>query len=133
MNRFHVNVLSIRQHERLHRVEFAFGEVSLWMVALTFLPNLKEGARVTVAVKPTHVMFSKTLHETISTANRVPATVAKIERGEILSSVHFHVADTMAESIVSSSVVEEMALKEGDEVVLFFGEGTLFVSEVEDA
>ena len=132
MSSFIARVSEIKNSETLHIVKFDFHGIELSMMSLDLHENVKVGVRVKLVVNPTHIVIAKDFTSEISCLNRLEATVAALENGELLSSVKLNVYEERVESIITRDASNAMSLSVGNSVVLFLQESELSIGEVLD-
>ena len=81
------------------------------------LAGLETGKQVTVLFDELDVFISRDMQPQISIQNRFPTTIKKIERGELLCELILVCAGVSFNSIITKKATEQLALKEGDEVL----------------
>jgi molybdate transport system regulatory protein len=79
-------------------------------------PYLRVGAAVMLLFKETEVSLAKNLSGLISLRNRFPATVMRINDGQIMSEVALTFGSHPLSSIVTSRAVARLRLKPSDQV-----------------
>ncbi len=77
---------------------------------------LKQGHDVTILFKETEVSIAKNLTGMISLRNRFKATIAKIEKSDILSKIFLNYKGHAIISIISTRSTQKLGLSAGDEV-----------------
>ena len=75
---------------------------------------LKIGTEITLLFKETEVSIAKSLSGFISLRNRIPSQVKRIEKSPLLSKVVLNYKDREIVSIITTSSVKRLDLKEGD-------------------
>ena len=75
---------------------------------------LKIGTEITLLFKETEVSIAKSLSGFISLRNRIPSQVKSIEKSPLLSKVVLNYKDREIVSIITTSSVKRLDLKEGD-------------------
>ncbi len=78
--------------------------------------HLSEGDSITVLIKGTDVMLAKSFSGMISARNRVNGIVKRIIRGDVVSKVFVESQEEMLHAIITNTSLEEMDIKEGNEV-----------------
>lgn len=133
MNRLKAVVSSIEGEESLHIIGFDYEGLCLKMMGLDLPKGLALHSHVILSVKPSHVAIAKNISGALSYSNQIPARIASIENGTLLSSIVLHVKSTEMQSFITLSSAQRMDLKVGDEVLLLIKASELFVLEVLDA
>jgi molybdate transport system regulatory protein len=80
------------------------------------LASWPEGMPVTLLFKETEVALAKNLSGLISMRNRIPARIAAIERGQLLTRVTLDADGHTIESIITTRSSHSLALAVGDMV-----------------
>ncbi len=78
--------------------------------------HLSEGDSITVLIKGTDVMLAKSFSGMISARNRISGIVKQIIEGDVVSKVFVESQDEMLHAIITNTSLEEMDIKEGNEV-----------------
>lgn len=90
---------------------------SAMLIESSGLPDwLQKGNLVNLIFKETEVSLAKNLSGQISMRNRMKCTVAKVERGELLSKVILRFQDYGIVSAITTRSVDSLKLEIGDEV-----------------
>ncbi len=77
---------------------------------------LKQGNLVYAVFKETEVSIAKDFSGKISLRNKIPCTVIRIERGELMSIIHMMHRSCQLQSAITSRSVDMLDLQKGDEV-----------------
>ena len=77
---------------------------------------LKQGNQIYAVFKETEVSVAKDFSGKISLRNKLPCTVEKIERGELLSIIHLAFNDYKMQSAITTRSVDMLELQPGDDV-----------------
>lgn len=123
MSQLNARIETIDSEQSLNIVTFLCAEQKLQMVSLALNESVQVGKAVTLACKPTSVAIAKPTVEVesfcavLSYANQLRVEVVSIERGVLLSSVMLALGSFELESILSTSALERLSLKAGDEVI----------------
>ncbi|MEH6659288.1 TOBE domain-containing protein [Leeuwenhoekiella marinoflava] len=78
---------------------------------------LKVGQEVALVFKETEVIIGTNSQIKISLQNQIPASINKIERGQLLSKLNLRTITGELNAIVSTNAVKTLCLKTGDAVV----------------
>lgn len=78
---------------------------------------LKIGSHIKIMFKETEVSIAKEISGKISLQNKIPCTINKIEKGKLLSKIILNFKDVQIGSVITTGAVEQLALKENDEVL----------------
>lgn len=96
-------------------------------------PYLRVGTQVTVLFKETEVSLAKNLSGLISLRNRFPATVASVNRGQIMSEVALEYRSHPLSSIITTRAVARLQLAPGDTVEALVKANEITLMEAGDA
>ena len=116
MNRIEATVTEIERHDNISIVSFDADGQPMRMMALGLSLPVKNGTRVILGAKASHVALSKYLIGDISISNRLEARIESVETGTLLCSVMLRVGRTVMESIITRESAEKLELRAGDEV-----------------
>ena len=123
-------VSDMQSFDSLHRVEFSFHTEKLSMISLELSQDIQIGAKVKLAIAPSHIAISKNFEGNVSYSNILNSTIISIDNGKILSSIRLKFFDTIIESIITLRSSQRMNLQVGDEVQALFKATELSISEV---
>lgn len=132
MNKIEAIISKISNNKQLHILEFIFHDKKLKMMSLELNENIKEGTKVLLNIKPTQTSFVKSLKDDISIANKILGQITKIDKGELLSCVTCKAYDTYFESILLTSVLNEMKIEENEKILILIKASDLYIQEVLD-
>lgn len=130
MNKIVATILKIHNIDNLNIVEFKFSDMKLKMMSLDLSDDVKEGNKVVLTVKPTHVAVGKNLQGDLSYSNQIKATINEIDQGKLLSVINTKAAGTDIQSIITADSSKRMNLKTEDEVILLIKASDLSILEV---
>ena len=132
MSQIIATIKNIRNVDSLNIVEFGFYNHTLKMVSLNLNKEITLNKKVKLSIKPTNILIAKNLQGEISISNQLKAKIAKVENGELLSSILLKVEDTILESIITVDSSKNMNLVEDEEVLILIKASDLFIQEVID-
>ncbi|MBW1297879.1 TOBE domain-containing protein [Aquimarina litoralis] len=121
MNVFSGHISNIQVSKSLSMISVAIDNAHILKAILVETPEtasyLKEGKQISVLFKETEVIITPEEEPLISVENKIRATIAIIEKGELLSKVTLasSIGDIVA--LVTSEILEGLSLKEGQNVV----------------
>lgn len=130
MNKIVATILKIHNIDNLNIVEFKFSDMKLKMMSLDLSDDVKEGNKVVLTVKPTHVAVGKNLQGDLSYSNQIKATINEIDQGKLLSVINTKAAGTDIQSIITADSSKRMNLKTEDEIILLIKASDLSILEV---
>ncbi|MEM7382392.1 MAG: TOBE domain-containing protein [Bacteroidota bacterium] len=87
------------------------------------------GKKIALLFKETEVILAIEASPQISLQNKIPGTIISIDLGQLLSRVEVRTQAGIVVSIISSSAVEELGLKEGAKVVAMVKLNEIMLSE----
>ena len=123
-------VSKIQNSDSLNIVNFDFNGITLSMMSLDLNENIKIGTKVKLNCKSSHIAIAKNFSGEVSYSNRLSCEIQSIENGELLSSIHLKIFDTMLESIITVNSSKKMNLKVGDNITAFIKASELSILEV---
>ena len=129
MREFIATVTKIDSSEHLNIVTFRFLDYSLTMMSLD-LSDISVGSSVKLSCKPTSIALAKEFSGDISLSNALKATITSIDIGKLLCSVKLDVDGVEFESIITTSSLNRMRLKEDDSLTIFIKASELSIKEV---
>ncbi|MBN2781914.1 MAG: TOBE domain-containing protein [Campylobacterales bacterium] len=133
MSFLNAKVIKIESCDSLHIVKFECNSEVLTMMSLELDEKIKEGSRVGLVVKPSHIAIAKEFSGSVSYSNILKATITSVNNGELLSSVKLDYHGAILESIITLASSKRLDLRDGDEVSLFIKASEISISEVLDA
>ena len=120
MNSLKGNISSIKSHENLSIVKIDVGEYSFTTVVIETAETvdyLKIDSEIKVLFKETEVLICLKPCPKISLQNRINCKVQEITQGKLLSQISLHSSIGDIKSIITTNAVEQLKLKENDEVI----------------
>jgi molybdate transport system regulatory protein len=119
MNRLPGTISAIEAHGSIALVEVAVGGCRFTATLIGAgdeVAGWPDGMPVTLLFKETEVSLAKNLSGLISMRNRIPATVAAIEHGTLLTRVALAFGGHRIESVITTRSSHALALAVGDAV-----------------
>ncbi len=101
LNSINVIVKQINSYDGVNVVEFDFNKSTLFMMGLELPVGIKEGTRVILGVKPSHVTIAKSYNLEVSYSNKIKATIIDIVEGQLLCNVIMFINNTKIESLIT--------------------------------
>lgn len=117
MNRLKAVVERIENADRVHLFTMRSHATPLYMLGLEKPEGLKEGSRVMLCFKPSHVTVVKEPCESISMSNRILCNVAKITVGKVVCKLALNSECGELEALITRLSYERLGIKEN--MVLF--------------
>lgn len=132
LNSINVIVKQINSYDGVNVVEFDFNKSTLFMMGLELPVGIKEGTRVILGVKPSHVTIAKSYNLEVSYSNKIKATIIDIVEGQLLCNVIMFINNTKIESLITKKTKDNMHLRVDDKVTVLMKSSELFIKEILD-
>jgi ABC-type molybdate transport system ATPase subunit len=132
MNLLPAVVRALRVHEGVSLVRFGLEGRELVMVGLEPPRGLKEGSRVTLGIKATHLILSRHLPEETTLLNALEVRFEQVRRGEILAAATLGFGEESLEAILPREALDRLAPREGERLYALFQAAELSVVSVEE-
>jgi molybdate transport system regulatory protein len=119
MNRIDVIINRIASSGGIMLADLRSGDIELTALLIDTVYNpvwLFEGNDVYAVFKETEVSIAKNFAGLISLRNKIPCTIDKIERGELMSLVKMSCGLVLISSAITTRSVDALALQTGDAV-----------------
>lgn len=132
MNILKGKIVSVVTHDNLSLVNINIGKTRLTSVIIETPKTadyLKEGNEINVLFKETEVIIGKNINHNISLQNRFSCTIKNIVRGKLLSRLELNFNDLNISSIITTNAVNQLDLKQGEEVVAMVKTNEIMLSE----
>jgi len=123
-------VSHIESIENLNIVQLQTQNHTLSLMSLELPHNVKVGSQLQLSIKPTHIALAKDLQGKVSHSNILPAKIATIEEGKLLSVIKLHCDDFELESIITTTILNQMKLREGEMVTILMKASDLSILEL---
>lgn len=130
MNFIPANITEIKSVDSINIVSFEAEGQSMRMMSLELDNSLKVDSKVILGAKATHIAIAKELNDQMSISNQLEVCIESVNSGELLSSVKFHFAGNLLESIITKESAVRMGLQEGDNIVALIKSSELSIVEV---
>jgi molybdopterin-binding protein len=133
MNKLKGQIVNIQSEENISLVDINVGNQifrALVLETQETSPFLRVGNFVYILFKETEVSIGKIIKGSISLSNRIPCTVWKIKKGKILSQLELIFEDIKIFSIITTSSLERLGIKEGDSVEAFIKANEVSIMEM---
>ena len=118
MNKLKAEIKHIQKTDCIHLTTLDFKGSKIYMLSLELNKDLKIGDKVTLSTKATHITLAKEFINNISCSNQFLVKVKKIKKGELVSLVKVDFKESILEAVIISKSLEEMNIKENDEVIM---------------
>lgn len=132
MSKIVATVQKIQNIDNLHIVSFLCDDVKLKMMSLDISANIKEGKKVLLNTKPSSISLARDLQGQISISNKLDVKIISILKGELLSIITLDFKGFKLESLLTTVSVEQMDLKEGEELNALIKASELYIAECLD-
>ena len=123
-------VADIKSNGSLHIVDFWCSNQKLSMMSLELNKDIKINSKVILLLKPTQINIAKKLESHISCSNIFKAVITSIQTEKLLSNIKLKFHSSTLESIITTQKKEELNLKKGDEVFVFFNASALSIGKI---
>ncbi|KKO20498.1 MAG: hypothetical protein DCC43_07320 [Candidatus Brocadia sp.] len=91
--------------------------------------HLLAGDTISVLIKGTDIMIAKAFSGMLSARNRARGMVRQIIQGDVLSKIYVESQGDMLYAIITNASLEEMGIKEGDEITAIVKSTELILSK----
>ncbi len=132
MNKIEAAVKEIQESDAVHVVTFGADNEELIMMALELPNRVKEGAKVTLGIKPSFVLIAKSKSKEISLTNQISAVIESMDVGRLLVTVKLKSKIGVFESLITKKSYNMMGLEEGQNVVVMMKASEISIIEVKD-
>ncbi len=130
MNRLEAAVTRIQSHEAVSSIDFMIDDHRLKMIGLELPQGLKEGDRVEIGVKATHLLLCRSLPEGLTISNVLPVVIREIDHGSILASVQMDFRGKVMEAILPDETLRKAAISIGEEAFVLFQASELSILRI---
>ena len=121
-------ISAIEQTGGVSVFEFSAENLSLKMLSLENLQNLKIGDEVRLGFKSSDVFVAASPLLDCSVSNEIKAQISDIQRGQITSSLHLNAGEFEFESIISTSSLKRLNLAPGDQIYAYVKATSLYIA-----
>lgn len=118
----------IEQNDGVSVFEFSAENLSLKMLSLENLQNLKIGDEVRLGFKSSDVFVATSALLNCSVSNEIKAQILDIEQGQITSSLHLNAGKFEFESIISTASLRRLNLAPGDQIYAYVKATSLYIA-----
>ena len=132
MNKIEAVVKDIQESDAVHVVTFCAKDEEFTMMALELPKKVKEGARVTLGIKPSFVLIAKEKSKDISLTNQISAFITNIDTGKLLVTVKLESEVGIFESLITKKSYDMMNLRQRQKVVVMMKASEISIIEVGD-
>ncbi len=121
-------ISAIEQNDGVSVFEFSAENLSLKMLSLENLQNLKIGDEIWLNFKSSDVFVATSPLLNCSVSNEIKAQISDIEQGQITSSLHLNAGKFEFESIISTSSLKRLNLAPGDQIYAYVKATSLYIA-----
>ncbi|MFC2749942.1 MAG: TOBE domain-containing protein [Campylobacter sp.] len=121
-------ISAIEQTGGVSVFEFSAENLSLKMLSLENLQNLKIGDEVWLNFKSSDVFVATSPLLNCSVSNEIKAEISDIQKGQITSSLHLNAGKFEFESIISTSSLKRLNLAPGDQIYAYVKATSLYIA-----
>ena len=121
-------ISAIEQTGGVSVFEFSAENLSLKMLSLENLQNLKIGDEVRLGFKSSDVFVATSPLLDCSVSNEIKARISDIQKGQITSSLHLNAGEFEFESIISTSSLKRLNLALGDQIYAYVKATSLYIA-----
>ncbi|MFC2571365.1 MAG: TOBE domain-containing protein [Campylobacter sp.] len=121
-------ISAIEQTGGVSVFEFSAENLSLKMLSLENLQNLKIGDEVWLGFKSSDVFVATSPLLNCSVSNEIKAQISDIQRGQITSSLHLNAGEFEFESIISAASLKRLNLALGDQIYAYVKATSLYIA-----
>ena len=121
-------ISAIEQNDGVSVFEFSAENLSLKMLSLENLQNLKIGDEVWLNFKSSDVFVATSPLLNCSVSNEIKAQISSIQKGQITSSLHLNAGEFEFESIISAASLKRLNLAPGDQIYAYVKATSLYIA-----
>ena len=121
-------ISAIEQNDGVSVFEFSAENLSLKMLSLENLQNLKIGDEVRLNFKSSDVFVATSPLLNCSVSNEIKAQISDIQKGQITSSLHLNAGEFEFESIISAASLKRLNLAPGDQIYAYVKATSLYIA-----
>ena len=121
-------ISAIEQNDGVSVFEFSAENLSLKMLSLENLQNLKIGDEVRLGFKSSDVFVATSALINCSVSNEIKAEISNIQKGQITSSLHLNAGKFEFESIISTASLKRLNLALGDQIYAYVKATSLYIA-----
>ena len=121
-------ISAIEQTGGVSVFEFSAENLSLKMLSLENLQNLKIGDEVRLSFKSSDVFVATSPLLNCSVSNEIKVRISDIQKGKITSSLHLNAGKFEFESIISTASLKRLNLAPGDQIYAYVKATSLYIA-----
>lgn len=123
-----VKISAIEQNDGVSVFEFSAENLSLKMLSLENLQNLKIGDEVRLSFKSSDIFVATSPLLNCSVSNEIKAVITDIQRGEAASVLHLSTGEFEFESIITTASLKRLNLALGDQIYAYVKATSLYIA-----
>ena len=121
-------ISAIDENDGVSVFEFNAANLSLKMLSLENLQNLKIGDEVRLNFKSSDVFVATSPLLNCSVSNEIKAQISSIQKGQITSSLHLNAGEDEFESIITTASLKRLNLSLGDQIYAYVKATSLYIA-----
>lgn len=121
-------ISAIDENDGVSVFEFNAANLSLKMLSLENLQNLKIGDKVRLNFKSSDVFVATSPLLNCSVSNEIKVRISDIQKGEITSSLHLNAGEFEFESIITTASLKRLNLSLGDQIYAYVKATSLYIA-----
>ena len=121
-------ISAIDENDGVSVFEFNAANLSLKMLSLENLQNLKIGDEVRLNFKSSDIFVATSPLLNCSVSNEIKAQISSIQKGQITSSLHLNVGEFEFESIITTASLKRLNLALGDQIYAYVKATSLYIA-----
>ena len=132
MNSFQGEITNLQTSGELSRVKIQIGSEQLSTIVIgnsESMTYLGLGNRIQVIFKETEVIIAKGDTSAVSLQNQIKGQISRINQGDLLSKIEVNTSIGIVKSIITSNAVQQLELKEGEEVIAMIKSNEIMLAE----
>lgn len=121
-------ISAIDENDGVSVFEFNAANLSLKMLSLENLQNLKIGDEVRLNFKSSDVFVATSPLLNCSVSNEIKVRISDIQKGEITSSLHLNAGEFEFESIITTASLKRLNLALGNQIYAYVKATSLYIA-----
>ena len=121
-------ISAIDENDGVSVFKFNAANLSLKMLSLENLQNLKIGDEVRLNFKSSDVFVATSPLLNCSVSNEIKAQISSIQKGQITSSLHLNAGEFEFESIITTTSLKRLNLALGDQIYAYVKATSLYIA-----
>ena len=121
-------ISAIDENDGVSVFEFNTANLSLKMLSLENLQNLKIGDEVRLNFKSSDIFVATSPLLNCSVSNEIKAQISSIQKGQITSSLHLNAGEFEFESIITTASLKRLNLSLGDQIYAYVKATSLYIA-----